>query len=355
MENEHTARYFAAANSRRGFVSFFDEVFGGLGRVFIIKGGPGTGKSSIMKRIGAEAEKKGREVEYYYCSSDPNSLDGVVIPSLSCGIVDGTAPHTRDPRYPQVCEELVDVGRFWDRELLLPHSFEIRDLIDKISGCYNQAYGYLGAAGELCDISESLIKGFVLHDKMNAAVGRIMRSCGSGAAYSAEVRMTRAICGGGGAYLDSFERQAERIYSIDDRFGIAHLLLEKISEETVKRGLSVKIAYSPLDTKHIEALFIEDKKLAFVPIEYSGFNPDKDAENIKIINTARFIDRDGARSIKPALRRCRKELSALLSCAQTSLDEARSLHDRLEKYYISSMDFKSESKYTDELCKRIFG
>ena len=69
---------FAASNSARGFKSYYDQVFDRkkLERVYIIKGGPGTGKSSFMKRVALWAQKKGMDVEYYYCSSDTNSLDG---------------------------------------------------------------------------------------------------------------------------------------------------------------------------------------------------------------------------------------------------------------------------------------
>ena len=44
-------KYFAAANSGEGFVSYFGEVFGeqNFEHVYIIKGGPGTGKSYLLK------------------------------------------------------------------------------------------------------------------------------------------------------------------------------------------------------------------------------------------------------------------------------------------------------------------
>ena len=45
--------YFASANGYRGFRSYFNEVFAeeGLDKLFILKGGPGTGKSTLMKRL----------------------------------------------------------------------------------------------------------------------------------------------------------------------------------------------------------------------------------------------------------------------------------------------------------------
>ena len=43
-------KYFAAANTVDGFVSYYDEIFVKCSRVYIIKGGSGTGKSYFTTR-----------------------------------------------------------------------------------------------------------------------------------------------------------------------------------------------------------------------------------------------------------------------------------------------------------------
>lgn len=90
-----TIEFFLGANSADGFCSLYDQ----LGReedtydLIILKGGPGVGKSTFMKYIGAQAEEKGLDVEYIRCSGDPKSLDAVLLPALQTAVVDGTAPH----------------------------------------------------------------------------------------------------------------------------------------------------------------------------------------------------------------------------------------------------------------------
>ena len=87
--------YFLAANSSSGFVSFFDELSNPEDdwRLFILKGGPGTGKSSLMKAIGAHMSALGKRVEFLHCSSDPSSLDGIILWEDKVCFSDGTAPH----------------------------------------------------------------------------------------------------------------------------------------------------------------------------------------------------------------------------------------------------------------------
>ncbi|MBQ8793259.1 MAG: hypothetical protein IJZ63_00755 [Clostridia bacterium] len=58
MKNEFS-KYFLAANSAEGFVSHFGDNYDYADgwRAYIIKGGPGTGKSSFMKYITAKAQE----------------------------------------------------------------------------------------------------------------------------------------------------------------------------------------------------------------------------------------------------------------------------------------------------------
>lgn len=87
--------YFLGANSPTGFYSLYDQLIDPAAAedIFILKGGAGCGKSSLMRKVARAMEDKGLAVEYIQCSGDPESLDGVVIPALKTAIVDGTAPH----------------------------------------------------------------------------------------------------------------------------------------------------------------------------------------------------------------------------------------------------------------------
>ena len=69
--------FFLGSNTPEGFVSLFDEITGLYKDYvsYVIKGGPGTGKSTLMKKCAAEASLLEPYLERIHCSSDPNSLD----------------------------------------------------------------------------------------------------------------------------------------------------------------------------------------------------------------------------------------------------------------------------------------
>ena len=87
--------YFLGANTAGGFVSRFDQLHSDrrIKKLIILKGGPGCGKSTFMKKLRKTAADLGADTESCPCASDPGSLDALVIPALGLAFVDGTAPH----------------------------------------------------------------------------------------------------------------------------------------------------------------------------------------------------------------------------------------------------------------------
>jgi hypothetical protein len=149
MPKGRIKRAFLGGNTEQGFHSYYDNILPKEKaiKIFIIKGGPGVGKSTFMKEVGKVLHNKGYDLEYMHCSSDVKSIDGLVIPKLNIALLDGTFPHVVEPKYPGVIDETIDLGRFWDiggienkRELIINESVKKTNL-------FNRAYRYLKASG----------------------------------------------------------------------------------------------------------------------------------------------------------------------------------------------------------------
>src|SRR6056297_375720 len=120
-------RFFPGGNTSKGFYSYYDNILGQkeAKKIIILKGGPGVGKSSFMKKLGKSMEERKYNVEYHHCSSDNNSVDGVVFPQIGVALIDGTAPHVVDPKNPGAVDEILHLGDFWDERKMI----ENKDLI----------------------------------------------------------------------------------------------------------------------------------------------------------------------------------------------------------------------------------
>ncbi len=140
--------YFPGSNTCRGFKSLYPYISKDCKHTFILKGGPGTGKSSFLKKLAKKMLAKNQFVEYHWCSSDPASLDAVVFPDLKLAFIDGNPPHTVEPTYPGAIEEIINLGAFWDGNFLRAKKNSIIKLSDKIKVKFDLAYMFL-AQGHL--------------------------------------------------------------------------------------------------------------------------------------------------------------------------------------------------------------
>lgn len=88
--------FYLGAATPTGFADFFRLLLEDDGlKVYMVKSGPGCGKSSMLGRIAERCRAVGRSFELIRCSSDPASLDGVICRELGFAVVDATAPHER--------------------------------------------------------------------------------------------------------------------------------------------------------------------------------------------------------------------------------------------------------------------
>lgn len=74
---------------------------------YFIKGRPGTGKSTMLKKIAKAVSELGYDVELYSCGFDPDSKDMVISRELNFAIFDSTAPHEYFPSKED--DEIIDV------------------------------------------------------------------------------------------------------------------------------------------------------------------------------------------------------------------------------------------------------
>ncbi len=344
--------YFAAVNSADGFQSYFDTVFADARRLYIIKGGSGTGKSHLMRTVAQEAEKEGYTVEYYYCSSDVHSLDGILIREMGIGILDGTAPHTTDPVYPGIRDEIVNVGDFWDTSALSSKKQVISSLIDQKKRLYEQVYRNLFCARVLEEEMRHWILPYIQEEKMARAASRLCAEGKRGEGFSQTLRLCEAISTDGPFAFDSLER-GRRLFWIQDRFEIADLFLRQVRLCAKEKAQSILYSIRPLTKTQLRTVVIPSANLCFSSVE-DNLLPQR-AVKEKIINMDRFVQTKALSPYRTRIRFCKKGRDACLQEAYTVLEQIKFLHAKLEEHYIACMDFQKKEAYTKTLLAKMFG
>ena len=344
-------RTFLGANSASGFASLYDA-FTEEHRTLVIKGGPGSGKSGIMKKIAAEAGKRGLFVEYCHCSSDADSLDGILIPEKDLCVVDGTPPHVSEPKFPGAKDELIYTGQFWDSEKLRDSLEEIRDLSGKIRGCFGRAYRYLAAAGKAAEEIRSTTNKLTDHKKIQAFATDLTERNTKNLHKKGTVH-PRFLSGIAPQGLivnrDTVYTLAEKIYVLNDPYRIGQSFLDAAIESALVRGQTVYVFYDPLCPSIPEHIALPDAGIGFVT---SNKVHPFEAQNAYQIHLSRFSEID-----KTAKEYCRNAEKLLDSCTKEaiqSLQREKAYHDDLEEYYVEAMDFKKLNSYTEKIIRRIF-
>jgi hypothetical protein len=88
---------FFGGSTPYGPMDFVDDITAELATRYFIKGRPGSGKSTMLKKILDTAKSLGLDTEVYHCGFDPDSLDMLLFPELSLCIFDSTSPHEYYP------------------------------------------------------------------------------------------------------------------------------------------------------------------------------------------------------------------------------------------------------------------
>ena len=142
--------FFLGATTPAGFKGYFEPLRHEPGmQLYLIKSGPGCGKSTLMKQLARRAIQQGEPVECIHCASDPDSLDGVIFPEKRQAILDATAPHTMEPDAPGADEVVVSLYHTIDAAKLSLHREEVKALFARNASLRSRAARYIASAGSL--------------------------------------------------------------------------------------------------------------------------------------------------------------------------------------------------------------
>ena len=342
--------FFAGVNSPRGFFSRFSDIAADkeCKRKIYIKGGSGMGKSTIMKKIAQKADVEGFSVDYFHCSSDPNSLDGVYIDGLKTAVIDATAPHNSDPAYPGATGEIFNCADFLDSEKVRENKEEIFELADRKKRALSRAYKYMRAASDVLDDITDSYKNTMYAHGIDLEAEKLIRR------YLPEIIMPKpgslrrlfvsAVT------ADGFENYMDTVFDTRNVITVkggcgTDILLKKIADASLSRGFSVEAFYCPMSPENkLEHIVINDIKAVFTTYNHNHHYLGNDTVDLDEYLTQMPLETDGAYSLA----------NSLLEQATTSLGEARAAHSFLENFYTPAMDFDGLEKHSNILINSIF-
>ena len=335
-------KYFLAANTYTGFVSYFDKLFNSqdFDRIFILKGGPGTGKSSFIKKLSRKFFENECSIEEIYCSSDPHSLDGVTIAkdNKRVAIIDGTAPHERDAKIPGAIEELINLGDGWDERFLTSRKDEILMLSNEKAASYKTAYFYLSIAGKAHELITNYYKAGFDKIKSKTKAEIILKDI-----FPSSVNIQIKLISSFGRYgtysLSTLTDIAKKVIKIGGNALSSSLFLDECYNTAVSKNIRLVRFPSALDPNNTDALYFPEIGLALIRSSQGEINAN---DYIKVTD----VDSERMR-IAEVLH------SDALEESKRWFAIASDVHFRLEEIYGGAMDFEKNNEILNKKIKQI--
>jgi len=348
--------YFPGGNTSKGFYSFYKYIIRQeeAQRIICIKGGPGTGKSSLMKKVGHFFNDKGYDIEMHHCSSDNNSLDGIVIKGLNVAILDGTAPHVVDPVNPGAVDEVLNMGEHWNEEGFKVSRDKIIETNKQIGATFQSAYRYLGAAKLVHDDWENQINSALIYEKINVLekelINKILLSSIPRVGFQRHLFATAFTPEGIVTFIDTLLENYDNIYVLNGVPGTEKSrILSSISNTTSKNGFDVEVYHQPLIPEKIEHILIPGISTAIVTSNEIN-NMTFSGNQIYMEN---FIQVNKSNYSKDRILDTKNNFNFLIIKAIDLISSAKKLHDQLETHYVPNMNFKELDIVYDNLIDKI--
>ncbi|MBQ7887579.1 MAG: hypothetical protein IJ313_11915 [Clostridia bacterium] len=343
---------FPGAMGPEGFISCFDHLMSesDLRRMLILKGGPGVGKSTFMRRIHAALTADGEQSTLYFCSGDPDSLDAVAIPARGLLILDGTAPHIVDPKIPGARDSLINLGECLNEAAMRPRLPHIRACMTDHAACSRRARAFMRSVSSLrrdsaASVSECIDKPRLARMTASLIAAVLPEKAASGDAPHVRPVITDAITPKGEICLLT-GAQPGRVIRLVHPFGMDLTpVLKALSRAAQGAGYDVEEHLSPLMPGGL--LHLSIPALSTLVTTGDALSSEQTFDFSACLPPSCLLRRECA------LEQTRAAITRHTQLAVDALAQAKQLHDELETFYVPNMDFAAWQRIYDHTLESL--
>lgn len=328
---------FLGSNTPDGFYGRFEDMLS-LSKTVILKGGAGSGKSTLIKKVGARAIDAGMDVEYYHCSGDVQSLDGVYVPKLKWCVLDGTSPHALEPNFAQLDHFVFNLLQNANTTEIEKHREAIINLLTHKKQHFINAYLYLKAM--YCINSAKYTSSYYSNKTQifNAITTDIFALTDITKIVTKRTLFVSAITPDGLKNYNDSAFMTSRNIVLNCEDSRDSLPIFKMLESKLNARNQNYIKYlNPFNPAETEAL------------EFGGLTVLVNAHNVPIYKS---FDIDILPSNPDECSR--SETNQYFDAAIIELSLAKKAHLSTESFYIPAMDFDDINKITEKIMSLIF-
>lgn len=346
--------FYAGGNTAHGFTNLYYSSLQGLRRVFVLLGGPVTEKTMLIQEIGDYLAGQGYETWKIHSASDNDSLDGVIIPRLGVGIVDGTAPREIETDLPEGVIVHLDLEQAADKFQLSQRKQEIDSLVEKINQEHEYAYSGFAEALRIHDEWEAIYianMNFQAADELTAEyIQQLYRELKLEKVSRVDHRFLGAATPKGAVDCVPNLTAGLKRYLVKGRAGSGKsTLLKKLAAEGIQRGFDIEIYHCGFDPNSLDMIIVRELGFAIfdstAPHEYE---PDRATDEI-VDMYSRCIKPGTDEAHSDAIAGIKERYSNTMKQSIQHLTDSKTFLDQLKNIYASTIN----SEHVDQIKTRI--
>ncbi len=350
-------RYFLGSMTPHGYIgtehTLHDPHDGWY--AYLLKGGPGTGKSTLLRRLYETHGMSDVGAEVFCCSSDPSSLDAVRLPAFKTVMLDATAPHTLEPLCWGAAEQLVPLSQCLNHRMLQPLLPALLTLLEEKRILLEQARQHLATAASLIADNRRTEQDHIDFSKIDHLVRRFSQTEWE-KTETEGTTVTRFLSAvtpdGWWTFFDTVQALCPRLYVIQDENGTAaRYLLQRLCAAAVTDGQTCIACPSPL--------FPHDgPEHLLLPAVGVGFLTSSSLHKVDFpvyrrIHASRFLDSEYIQRKRRRLSFCRRAATDAITGAVDALEQAATVHGTIESHYRTAMDWTQYRTLSDQLLAEL--
>jgi Mrp family chromosome partitioning ATPase len=352
MSKSGEIRYvLTSSNTSQGFYTFIPDLIRGLRKIYILKGAPGSGKSTFIRLLGESLSEKGYEIEFWISALDPVNPDGVYIPRLGTAVINGSLPQPIDPRYPGATGHIIYLGDYRNKKEINGRAREIIEMIDRQEEQQNKADNVLKKAGQVREQIKAAARACLNMANIQLLIEELatelLREQPGERHYFASAVTADGVVN----YIDEISNECRRRYILKGPPGSGKsLVMAELAYLAREKGYFLEYYHCGLEVDNIVMVIIRNLQLALIDggdIELSIKPWDV------VLDMTAYLDHyDPEAAAAQSSEACRN-YEALLLDAQDKLESAHSMLKELKKIYTGFMDFEQLDRRRQEVLEEI--
>ena len=352
MNKRGKVRYvFASSHTSQGFYTFIPELMEGLGKAYILKGPPGSGKSSLIRLIGDLMSQQGYDVEFWASAQEPVSPDGVYIPQFNAAVINGSLPRPIEPKYPGVREIIINLCEYWDQAIVDQNQREIIDSVDQADKFWSQLHSTLK---EVSRVKEEIRNTNAAHLNVGKIGGliqqlssEIMESRSGEKHYFAGIITEDGLMD----YINEISAECTKRYIFKGPIGSGKsTVICELAREARQKGYFLEYYHCGLEVDYLVMIIIRNLQLALIE---SGHVEVALRPGDTIVDMTRYMDDYDHELMAVQNSEAMRRFEALLLQAQQDLGKGHQATRKIKKIYASAMDFESLDCIRQEIAQEI--